>query len=157
MIEIRLRQSWINTFLRCPEQARQERLNLVRQKETSDLLRGNAVHHAIETYGERMMNSLPPLDLDELLDMGENYIVENVNKVEVWRPTYEKTVDTVLNNIQAWHEEVMPTLDPVGIEKSFEMSLGVRDNVNLVLTGTADWIDKSGGIWDWKKYDMIAC
>ena len=56
-----------------------------RQKETSDLLRGNAVHHAIETYGERMMNSLPPLDLDELLDIGENYIVENVNKVEVWR------------------------------------------------------------------------
>jgi len=151
MIEIRLRQSWINTFLRCPEQARQERLNLVRQKETSDLLRGNAVHHAIETYGERMMNSLPPLDLDELLDMGENYIVENVNKVEVWRHTYEKTVDTVLNNIQAWHEEVMPTLDPVGIEKSFEMSLGVRDNVNLVLTGTADWIDKSGAIWDWKN------
>ena len=51
MKEIKLRQSWINNFLRCPEQARQERLELVSQKETSDLLRGNAVHAAIEYAG----------------------------------------------------------------------------------------------------------
>ena len=82
MIEIRLRQSWINTFLRCPEQARQERFKLVSQKETSDLLRGNAVHHAIETYGEHMMNEDTLPTVDELLDIAETYIAEEAPKIE---------------------------------------------------------------------------
>lgn len=156
MIEIKLRQSWINTFLRCPEQARQERFKLVKQKETSDLLRGNAVHHAIEMYGNGMFNpqqvvATDPISLEWMLDIGETYLADNAPKVEVWRHSYEKTVDTVLNNIEAWHNEVMPNLTPVAIEKSFEVSLGVRDNVNLILTGTADWIDQSGAIWDWKN------
>ncbi len=158
MLEIRLRQSWINTFLRCPEQARQERFKLVGpQKETSDLLRGNAVHHAIENYGVRKLQPtplgewLPPLSLDELLNVAEDYLVNEAPKVDEWRHSYEKTVDTVMANVEAWHREVMPNLDPVGIEESFEISLGVRENVNLILTGTADWIDKSGAIWDWKN------
>jgi len=151
MIEIRLRQSWINTFLRCPEQARQERFKLVSQKETSDLLRGNAVHHAIETYGEHMMNEDTLPTVDELLDIAETYIAEEAPKIEVWRHSYEKIVDVALANVEVWHREVMPDLNPVGIEKSFELSLGVRNNVNLILTGTADWIDASGAIWDWKN------
>ena len=127
MIEVRLRQSWINTFLRCPEQARQERFELVKQKETSDLLRGNAVHHAIEMYGKTMFNAQPvlptdPMSLEWMLDLGETYLAENAPKVEVWRHTYEKTVDTVLNNIEAWYNQVLPILNPVAIEKSFEVS-----------------------------------
>ena len=73
MQEITLRQSWINNFIRCPEQARQERLELVTQKETSDLLRGNAVHAAIEHAGLLRMGGQDHVDLVELLDIGDQY------------------------------------------------------------------------------------
>ena len=74
MEQIKLRQSWINNFLRCPEQARQERLGLVHQKETTDLLRGNAVHAAIEHAGLLRMGGQEEIDYDELIDVSDTYI-----------------------------------------------------------------------------------
>ena len=94
MREIQLRQSYINSFLRCPEQARQERLGLVRQKETSDLLRGNAVHHAIEHAGLARMNDSRDVSLDEMIDVNDTFIADNANDVEVWRQEYDQLVDT---------------------------------------------------------------
>ena len=92
-MKIELRQSWINNFLRCPEQARQERLGLVKQKETSDLLRGNAVHHAIEQAGLEQIHSQTTVGLDVLWDMVDDYIAEHSTAVEVWRHSYEQIVD----------------------------------------------------------------
>ena len=75
MIEIRLRQSWIGTFLRCPEQARQLRLGLVSQKESTDFLRGNAVHTAIEYAGRLAMAGMPRPSLEEITEVAEEFIV----------------------------------------------------------------------------------
>jgi hypothetical protein len=151
MIEIRLRQSWINTFLKCPEQARQDRLGLVTQKESSDFLRGNAVHGAIEYAGRLMLAGMPRPELSEIIEVAEEFIVSYSSAVEVWRHHYESLVDTVRANLTCWYEELFPDLDPVGVEIPFEKEIGRRDNVRLVLTGTVDWVDKSGVIWDWKN------
>ena len=151
MIEIRLRQSWINTFLRCPEQARQERLGLVSQKETTDFLRGNAVHGAIEYAGRMIMAGLPRPTLDEVLEVAEEFIATYSSEVEVWRHEYENVVDVVRANLAVWYDELFPSLDPEGVEVPFEREIGRRDNVRLVLTGTVDWVDKSGVLWDWKN------
>ena len=99
-MEIKLRQSWINTFLRCPEQARQERLGLVKQKETSDLLRGNAVHYAIEQAGLEQLQSHTTVSLDVLWDMVDDYLSAHSVLVEVWRQPYETVVDVCRANIQ---------------------------------------------------------
>lgn len=151
MIEIKLRQSWINTYLRCPEQARQERLGLVTQKQTSDLLRGNAVHEAIEWAGLVQQGGEEEVTLDKILDVCDDYLAKEGQHVDVWRQSYEDTVDVCRDNLTAWYYEVYPLLTPQAVEKTFSKSMGVRNGVKLVLTGTADWIDKSGVIWDWKN------
>tara|TARA_R100000152_G_C6781621_1_gene216539 strand:+ start:1076 stop:1849 length:774 start_codon:yes stop_codon:yes gene_type:complete len=151
MKTLTLRQSWINNYLRCPEQARQERLGLFTQKESSDLLRGNAVHEAIEHAGLLMLGGAEMVDLDELLDVADAYCAEHGSKVDVWRESYEKTVDVVRSNVTVWYEELYPILKPHSVERKFEKSMGVRNGVQLVLQGTADWIDESGVIWDWKN------
>ena len=147
---IKLRQSWINNFLRCPEQARQERLGLVYQKQTTDLLRGNAVHAAIEYAGLTKMGG-GTYDLNELIDVSDTFIADNSNTIDVWRDDYEVVVDTCRANLTTWHSELDPILEPAGVEQTFEKSMGVRNGVQLVLTGTADWNDKSGVLWDWKN------
>ena len=139
MIEIRLRQSWINTFLRCPEQARQDRLGLVSQKETTDFLRGNAVHGAIEYAGRMIMAGLPRPSLDEVLEVAEEFIATYSSEVEVWRQEYEEVVDVVRANLAVWYEELFPSLDPEGVEVPFEREIGRRDNVRLVLTGKSSF------------------
>ena len=151
MKTLTLRQSWINNFLRCPEQARQERLELVSQKQTSDLLRGNAVHAAIEHAGLLMLGGEENVELIELLDIADSYCADHGSAVDVWRDSYEKTIDIVRSNVLVWYEELYPILKPKSVERTFEKSMGIRDGVKLVLRGTADWIDESGVIWDWKN------
>ncbi len=156
MIEIRLRQSWINTFLSCPEKARQERYKLVKQKESSDLLRGNAVHAALEFAG----GSPSVVELEDLHQLAEDYVHTYSSEVEVWRHEYDKLLDTVMANISVWYSELYipgadraedPLLPAVSVEEPFEKSLGTRGNINLILTGTADWVAEDGVIWDWKN------
>jgi|TARA_B100000131_G_C17991553_1_gene562780 hypothetical protein len=148
-MKITFRQSWISTFLRCPEQARQEREGLVKQKETSDLLRGNAVHYAIEMAGTSPIVKVNP---PQLLDWVDEYIAENAHTVEEWRHSYEKIVDVCRANILVWHDEVWPQLGvPRAVERTFKKKIGKRKGVELWLSGTADWEDESGEIWDWKN------
>jgi|TARA_R110002012_G_scaffold58075_2_gene150610 hypothetical protein len=151
MKEIILRQSWINNFLRCPEQARQERLELVSQKQTSDLLRGNAVHAAIEWAGLIKQGGEEEVTLEELLDVSDNFLADNGHTIDVWRHNYEDIVDVCRANLVAWYEEIFPILHPQAVEETFKKSMGIRHGVNLILQGTADWIDESGVIWDWKN------
>lgn len=156
MIEVNLRQSYISTFVRCPEWARQEREGLVRQQESSDMLRGNAVHHAIELAGAEKLAGREP-DLDMLLDAAATFTVAHAEEVEVWRSEIETLHETVQANVACWHRELNPILfpEPDGIERMFIKSMGVREvggqRVQLNLVGTADWIDQSGVIWDWKN------
>ena len=151
MQEIKLRQSFINTFLRCPEQARQERLGLVQQKESSDLLRGNAVHAAIEHAGLLSLGGTHDVDYDEIIDVTDTYIADNANDVEVWRQEYDDLVDTCRANVTTWYNDLWPSLDPVAVEQTFSKSQGERHAEQLTKTGTADRTDKSGVLSDWKN------
>ena len=158
MIELNLRQSWISTFLRCPEQARQERAGLVQQQESSDMLRGNAVHYAIEEAGAAKLSGRE-VELDMMLNAAERYITDHAAEVDVWRTDLEPLVETVRANVECWHTELNPILfpRPDGIERMFIKNMGIREvegydlPVKLNLVGTADWIDQSGVIWDWKN------
>ena len=155
MIELNLRQSWISTFLRCPEQARQERAGLVQQRESSDMLRGNAVHYAIEEAGAAKLSGREA-ELDMMLNAAERYITDHAHEVDEWRTELEPLVETVRANVECWHTELNPILfpRPDGIERMFMKNMGIREvdgydlPVRLNLVGTADWIDQSGVIWD---------
>ena len=128
-MKITFRQSWISTFLRCPEQARQEREGLVKQKETSDLLRGNAVHYAIEMAGTSPIVKVNP---PQLLDWVDEYIAENAHMVEEWRHSYEKIVDVCRANILVWHDEVWPQLGvPRAVERTFKKKIVAKRHSRL--------------------------
>ena len=157
MIELNLSQSWIGTFLRCPEQARQERLKLVQQQESSDMLRGNAVHYAIEQAGAAKLAGREA-ELDMMLNAADLYVTEHAHEVDVWRTEIGPLIEVVRANVECWHNELNPILfpRPDGIERMFLKSMGIREidgypAVKLNLRGTADWIDQTGVIWDWKN------
>ena len=151
MIEIPIRQSWLGTFSNCPEQARQDRLGLVRSQESSDMLRGNMVHAAIEYCGNELMHTGNRLSFDETSAYMDSIAPDLANGVEVWRHEFENVVDVARKNLFVWHEECFPNLMvPTGVEQSFRTTLDERDGVRLVLTGTADWV-QDGLILDWKN------
>jgi hypothetical protein len=122
------------------------------------MLRGNAVHYAIEEAGAAKLSG-KDVELDMMLDAAERYIADHAHEVEVWRTDIDPLVDVVRANVQTWHTELNPILFPRvdGIERMFVKSMGVRQveglasPIKLNLLGTADWIDESGIIWDWKN------
>jgi len=151
MIEIPIRQSFLNTFSNCPEQARQERLGLVRSQESSDMLRGNMVHAAIEYCGNELMHTGNRVSFDEASEYMDEISSGLAGGVEVWRHEFETVVDVARKNLSVWHEECFPNLMvPTGVEQSFRTTLDERDGVRLVLTGTADWV-QDDLILDWKN------
>jgi hypothetical protein len=151
MIEIPIRQSWLGTFSNCPEQARQDRLGLVRSEENSHMLRGNMVHAAIEYCGNELMHTGNRLSFDETSEYMDSITPALVRDVKVWHQEFENVVDVARKNLSVWHEECFPNLlVPTGVEQSFRTVLDERDGVRLILTGTADWV-QDGLILDWKN------
>ena len=151
MIEIPIRQSWLNPLANCPEQARQERLGLVATRETSDLMRGNMVHAAIEYCGNELMHTGNRVSVEEASEYMDSITPGLAEMVEEWRHEFETVVDVARKNLYAWHEHVFPNLlVPTGVEQSFRVVLDERDGVRLVLTGTADWVQPDL-ILDWKN------
>jgi len=157
VIEIPLRQSWLNTLDRCPEQARQERLGLVTTLPNSDMLRGNLVHAAIEHCGNMMMEygAIRCLEaaptLDECMEYMDSVTAQLSSEVVEWREDYEKVIDRARVNLTGWYNDYLPKLGiPTGVEQEFRITLDERDGVRLVLTGTADWVEPNR-ITDWKN------
>ena len=93
MIEIPIRQSFLNTFSNYPEQARQERLGLVRSQESSDMLRGNMVHAAIEYCGNELMHTGNRVTYREASEYMDEISSGLAGGVEVWRHEFETVVD----------------------------------------------------------------
>ena len=67
MIEHRFRQSWLNNFLACPEQARTLRNKTATDGAGSKMVRGTAVQAAIETALTARMAG-QELTTDEILE-----------------------------------------------------------------------------------------
>lgn len=135
------RQSWINTFLTCPEQARQEMLGLIPHDDTDATATGTAFHTGIETYmgGASWQASVDAavLELQRLVALpGFRYA-----KVK----TYSTMERHLLSGLDAWMRDIYPALGAtVGIEHKFSVKLSPR----VGLTGMIDFVDY--GVWDWK-------
>jgi hypothetical protein len=155
MIEIPIRQSWLNTFMNCPEQARQDRLGLVTQRQSSDMMRGNLVHAAIEHCGNELIETGNRVSLDNAREYMDSVTPGLAEETKVWRHSYEKVVDVARNNLATWHEQLFPSLNPVGVEQQFRIPLDERDGVRIILEGTADWIE-SDVIYDWKNRSQFS-
>ena len=140
-------QSWINTFLLCPEQARLEMMGLLPRKESDATAIGSAMHAGIEAV----------LGGASITD-GEAAAIDTLEEL-IALPTFEwvqiKTRDTAAKTLQrvyyTWANEVYPQLPgPRAIEHKFDIEIGIVNGRLLRIKGAIDYIDELGDVWDWK-------
>ena len=151
MIEHRFRQSWLNTFLACPEQARTIRNKTAVDTQGSKMVRGTAVHAAIEAALSARMAGYE-MSTDDILEAFRWSWDSLEGTIEKWNKgatTAEATVGLAEVMVRTWCAEVFPYLSPVGVEKSFEFVLYEDEGRRISLYGTRD-LDEADLTWDWK-------
>lgn len=160
-LEVTFRQSWLNTFLKCPEQARREMLNLTQRKVTDAMAMGSAMHKGIELL---LCGEYPRASFEAAMQCFDEY-VEGIDGPFEWvqvksRKTALTYVRSCLVSWATWvHPQVRLGSSP-SIEESFNVSL---ETVNLMsvssdimttaeirLSGTWDLADATPVVWDWK-------
>ena len=151
MIEHRFRQSWLNTFLSCPEQARTIRNKTAVDTQGSKMVRGTAVHAAIERALTARMDGYE-MSVDDILEAFHwswDSLVGTIQKWNKGATTAEATVGLAEVMVRTWCAEVFPYLTPVGVEKPFEFVLYEDEGRRIILHGTRD-LDEDNLTWDWK-------
>ena len=150
-LKVKTRQSELNTWQDCPHLARLLRLGEVKDdRYSSDLVRGNVMHEVAETCGELLLEGQGALSLDDCLDLVDISFEKHSEQVDWWRATPEKTYEACKANVTKWREDILPSLHPIGIEQSFSKTIFEDDDLEVVLTGTADWVEEDRVI-DWKN------
>lgn len=151
----RVRQSWINDFMLCPERSRLA-LTLPHFRSGSDATAiGTGVHSAIE-WALSEHSHPADVDLDDLKDQATKFVGDELEKPIKTSKISEdehKMWATVDAMAEAWLIDIAPLVEWGGqSEFEFEVPTGLVtiDNKPIVFTGTMDYISPSGEIWDWK-------
>jgi hypothetical protein len=145
-------QSWLNTAMNCPEQARMEMLGVLPRVETDATAIGTAMHAGIEAV---LRDGLNPED-------GVQHAIAEftrLTELDEFRWVQIKTMDTAVATVQrvfwSWANEILPQLpDTIAIEHKFDEVLYENDSLQVRLQGAIDFIgeDYNGNpcVWDWK-------
>ena len=143
---ISFRQSWLDTYMRCPEEGR---LNMVKGwDQTSDeAFIGTATHAGIET----MINGGTSVD-------GRNAVIaEYENNPEAKEIVFTKRssiaecVDLSVKCFEAFAKEVLPTLPAGRAEVPYKVFLFDYNGWSIYLEGTIDFVPDVGNyLKDWK-------
>lgn len=152
------RQSWINTYVKCPEQARQEMMGLSERKVTDAMAFGSALHSVVEQIlaGDSGKGALDK-GMEYFLWMAEGG--DGPFKWDQFKSPAE-VEETLRYAAISWMHYVRPTInltDTCTIEKSFRVQLDERSDPwgqgtqQLWLNGTWDFADDTPVLWDWKS------
>lgn len=142
-----IHQSWFNTFLTCPEQARLIAAHEYPRDESSSAAIGTAAHAAIQAV------LLDCLDFKAALQAGVDTF-ETISTEPGFRWEKIKTHKTALAHIEggftSWYRYVLPTLgSTVWCEESFDFVLHEDDQRVIRIAGTVDYAE-AAGLADWK-------
>jgi hypothetical protein len=142
-----LSQSWINTFMNCPEQARLEMRGELPRKESDATAIGTAMHTAIETV-------LEGNDINDGWQAGADALSDLVN-LDEFQYVQIKTEETLFNTygrvFHTWANEIYPQLPQTRfVEHPFDVVLCETPTATIRLAGSIDFVDEFGEIWDWK-------
>ncbi len=150
---IEFRQSDLGTAELCLEALRRNYADPQPEKLSTDLVRGNVVHAAIEALGQDMIDGKRPT-IDRMFNaaqLSQDWYFPRVHE-DGWRDTQEKTELIIMNNIEAFFEDVLPELSvPDAVEKPFRHLLYETETEAVYLKGTRDWDDPILGAVDWKN------
>jgi hypothetical protein len=143
-----LRQSWLNTFFDCPELARQIAFEGLVDAGSDATSMGTGLHAGAEHH----LNT--GAGYEECLEEAKRAFIECTTE-EGFRWVQVKSVDTALKYLEVcmftWWRDVRPRLGkPVAIEHRFKVPLYTTDDYDVILSGTIDYVDDNGIMWDWK-------
>ena len=143
-------QSWVNTFLNCPELARREMLGETPRTETDATAIGTSVHAAFEA----VLNGMSVEDGESvaLEELERLMALDNFEWVQI--KTQETAIKTVSRVFWSWANNVLPELPPViATEKPFDVLLHEDERMMIRLAGTMDALFEGRDgpeIKDWK-------
>ncbi len=139
-------QSWINSFLMCPERARQEMLNPIDSPSDS-----TAIGQGLHAYAEaRLVGQDIGISARLALDAFDEQVV---NPNFTWQKI--KTRPTAVKYIKeacaGWETHVLPYLgEVVSIEETFDIPLVETDTAFIRLMGAWDLETEGMKLDDWK-------
>lgn len=154
-----VRQSWLNTYMDCPERARRyaARIDIDPPNDASGV--GTAFHYAIELAVNALIDGKPAHTVDDMLqafhyqfdllcEFGEHDVpMRWVKRTDRQARLYGEDM------IGRFHASVYPHLDPIATEVGFGPELlGVSDDGWCVSAqGSIDCVDRNLGLVDWKS------
>ena len=151
LTRVYLRQSSINTFMKCPERARHEFFLLDREKQyyTDASATGQALHHGLEGVMRGLINE--PRDLEASCKLA----LRHINRVDGIR-FVQNDLDTCMKFYRGWSEATFANVaimdiassPDLRVEEPFCLLVGQRDNVELWFEGKMDAVTHD--VVDWK-------
>jgi len=147
-----LRQSWLGTLSKCPEQARQIWHGLVPETDSTSTAIGTSVHYGIEQCLSEVIRCEAPLSIEETIEASMEEWGRKRDDIVRWNKSVKVAEDTIGKNTVAWWNEVRPTVQPVAAEWTFELPLIVDQKPEIWLRGTVDCVQVAGlPLIDWKN------
>lgn len=142
----RFRQSTLGDLDECPERGRLVLTNQMPRIETDAAAVGTAVHAGIELMidGQKFEHSLDMANATfDVIAASENF---------EWKKYSDRQVFPMIRNcLRSFESEVLPDLNPIATEISFEDVFLWEDAERVILlNGTIDYFDAISGPWDWK-------
>lgn len=143
-----LSASWMSTYAKCPEQARQRyyRLNPETSSELTAL--GRACHAAFEAIINQKADT-------RMLPAYQTYAKEQFVKATQtagfrWvKYTQEACYAYIDQHLITFVNEVLPGLRPIATEKAFDLPVYNDPFREIRFRGFIDYVDEEG-LWDWK-------
>lgn len=150
-------QSLLNTFLKCPEQARHELLGDVPRIESPKMALGTAGHAAIEA----VLRDIDVLCMTRTMEEAFNHyanILLSTFEDRMYLTEFKEDPKLGLewarkrgvSALSAWWDDVLPQLKPALVEEPIEKLIYSDNQRQIIMKGTIDMIDTEGVIWDWK-------
>lgn len=149
-----VRQSWLNDAMLCPERARLGVLKPEWRSGSDATVLGTAMHSAIE----KVLGGA--CTIDGMKDTFGDCLQETIEK----EPNFKFNSMTSVTDMEnfgmvmcdSFTRDIYPNVELGGqIEKTFATHLNTvevsgRGTVRIMLSGTIDYIQPDGTVWDWK-------
>lgn len=146
------RQSWLNTYMDCPERARHEEAGTIERIENDAACVGTAFHAAVEDAIALRADDVL-LGGDDLVDLWDAHWadLEDQHEIAFVKRSRKGAIQYGHRVASRFADHVLEWLDPFATEVAFGPIVLHEDDERVIqLTGTIDYIDRTLGMVDWK-------
>lgn len=148
-------QSMLKQIDICPERGRRTLLDLMPRYNTDSTAIGHGVHEAIELCVHDLIAGNGGYRPEDMWEIATLIFDEEMYEPDARWQKYSvgQAHEAIWNCLNAWHTNVLPTLNPWLVERKLGPYLiheDVEQHYSIFLQGQADYIDHDTGLADWK-------